>query len=140
MGDKILIDGGITNPLPLNRVSRIKGDLLVAVNVCGHDYAGQTQMQQYIEQRKLENSLLRQLLRKIFPNRHETPYNYYTLINRTASIMIHQNAKLSIRLTPPDILLDIAMKRHGGFDYDKSERLIAIGRRRMKRALDNYES
>ena len=139
MGDKILADGGITNPLPLNRICRTKGDLLVAVNVCGHDYEGQTKMQQHIEQRELENSRMRQLFRKIWPNRHESPYNYYTLINRTASIMIHQTAQLSIRLTPPDILVDIAMKRYGGFDYDKSERLVAIGRQRMRRALNDYE-
>ena len=36
-GDQVLVDGGLVNPLPLNRVKRSKHDLLVAVNVSGHD-------------------------------------------------------------------------------------------------------
>ncbi|HOW31070.1 MAG TPA: patatin-like phospholipase family protein, partial [Bacteroidales bacterium] len=32
-GDSLLVDGGVLNPLPINRVQRIKGDILVAVNV-----------------------------------------------------------------------------------------------------------
>ena len=34
----ILIDGGVTNPIPLNRVERHEGDLLVGIDVSGHDY------------------------------------------------------------------------------------------------------
>ena len=33
MAHHILIDGGIVNPLPLNRVVRAEGDILVSVNV-----------------------------------------------------------------------------------------------------------
>ena len=36
-GHKLLIDGGTLNPLPLNRVKRTKGDLLVAMNISGKD-------------------------------------------------------------------------------------------------------
>lgn len=138
-GSKILIDGGITNPLPLNRVARTKGDLLVAVNVSGHDYLGQSRMKRAVEKRELENSRALRLLKRIMPADVHPEFNIYTLLNRTSSIMIHQNAQLSIRLTPPDILVDISMQRYGGFDYDKSARLARIGRRRMKEAIDGYE-
>ena len=138
-GNKTLIDGGITNPLPLNRVERTKGDLLVAVNVSGHDYLGQTRIKKAAEKHELENSRALRLLKRIMPDDMHPEFNMYTLLNRTASIMIHQNAQLSIRLTPPDILVDISMKRYGGFDYDKSERLVNIGRRRMKESIDRYE-
>jgi NTE family protein len=33
---------------------------------------------------------------------------------------------------------DIQMSRYGGFDYDKSERLIAIGRQKTSLALQRY--
>ena len=75
----------------------------------------------------------------MLPGDIDPDFNYFTLLNRTASIMIHQNAQLSLRLTPPDILLDLPMRRYGGFDYDKSERIIAIGRERMAKVLDQYE-
>lgn len=138
-GNKILIDGGITNPLPLNRVKRSHGDLLVAVNVSGHDYLGQSRMKRLIEKREMEGSRAMRLLKRIMPENVHPEFNIYTLLNRTSSIMIHQNSQLAIRLTPPDILVDISMKRYGGFDYDKSTRLVNIGRKRMKEAIDGYE-
>ncbi len=138
-GGKLLIDGGTTNPLPLNRVRRKPGDLLVGVDVCGHDYKGELIYKNMVERRKENSSAVQKALNKILPEALLSDINYYTLLNRTASIMIHQNAQLQIRLTQPDILLSIQMKRYGGGDYDKSERLVAIGREKMRRTLDDYE-
>ena len=42
----ILIDGGVTNPIPLNRVARHEGDILVGVDVSGHDYKKQSEIQE----------------------------------------------------------------------------------------------
>jgi len=140
IGSKVLIDGGTTNPLPLNRVERKKGDLLVAINVCGHDYEGELKLKRTAERQHIASSRTLQLLNKIMPEAFKLDFNYYTLLNRTASIMIHQNAQLMMRICPPDILLDLPMRRFSGSDYDKSERLIALGRARMKRVLDEYES
>ena len=39
--DRILMDGGLINPIPLNRVERHEGDLLVGVDVSGHNYKAQ---------------------------------------------------------------------------------------------------
>jgi NTE family protein len=39
------------------------------------------------------------------------------------------------QLTNPDILVDIQMSRYGSFDYDKSEKLIAIGRKKTHEAI-----
>jgi len=91
------------------------------------------------ERQRMASSRTLQLLNRIVPRGLKLDFNYFTLLNRTASIMIHQNAQLMLRLCPPDILLDIPMRRFSGSDYDKSERLIAIGRARMKKVLDDYE-
>ena len=37
----VLIDGGVLNPIPLNRVKRQKNDILIGVDVSGHDYKSQ---------------------------------------------------------------------------------------------------
>lgn len=138
-GSRLLIDGGITNPLPLNRVTRRPGDLLVAVDVCGHDYKGELMLKRMAEKYSQNSSAAKRILKRIMPAGFTTDLNMYTLLNRTSSIMIHQNAQLQIRLTPPDILLSIQMRRFGGNDFDKSERLIALGRERMAKVLDDYE-
>ena len=119
----ILIDGGVVNPIPMNRVQRHEGDLLVGVDVSGHDYKAQWEkMQKQAEKQKQDKSLKSKLLDIIIPDNIE--FNYYTLLSRTSSIMIRQNSLLMAQLAKPDIL-----------DYDKSERLINIGRNKTRKIL-----
>ena len=133
----ILIDGGVTNPIPLNRVVRHDGDILVGVDVSGHDYKKQSEIQQELaEKRKHSTSLSQQILNKLIPDNLE--FNYYTMLSRVSSVMIRQNSILMAQLMKPDVLVDIQMSRYGGFDYDKSEKIIAIGRQKTEQALSKY--
>ena len=137
INDMVLVDGGTVNPIPLNRVVRKKGDLLVGVDVSGHDYKGQSQLQHFIEERRRQDkSLSQQILNRLIPDNLD--FNYFTMLSRTSSIMIRQNSKLMTQLTHPDILIDIQLRRYGGFDYDKSEKLIAIGHKYAQRAIEKY--
>ena len=133
----ILIDGGVTNPIPMNRVVRHKGDILVGVDVSGHDYKTQWEKQQeLVERRKRSTSLTQQILNRLIPDNLD--FNYYTMLSRVSSIMIRQNSLLMTQLMKPDILIDIQMSRYGGFDYDKSEKLIAIGRKKTQEAIRKW--
>lgn len=130
----ILIDGGVTNPIPMNRVARHEGDILVGIDVSGHDYEGQWRRQHELaEKRKRSTSLSQQILNRLIPDNLD--FNYYTMLSRVSSLMIRQNSILMAQLMKPDILVDIQMARYGGFDYDKSERLIAIGRQKTQQAI-----
>ena len=134
----ILIDGGVTNPIPLNRVERNKGDILVGIDVSGHDYEAQAELQHEInEKRKRSTSLSQQILNKLLPDNLD--FNYYTMLSRVSSLMIRQNSILMAKLMKPDVLVDIQMARYGGFDYDKSEKLIAIGRQKTQSALLKFQ-
>ena len=135
--DMILIDGGIINPLPLNRVKRQNGDMLVGVDVSGHDYKAQwDELQRLTAIQKSEKSLKTKILDMLIPDNIE--FNYYTVLSRASSLMIRQNSILMARLMNPDILIDIQMNRYGTFDFDKSERLIAIGRQKASQAIDKF--
>lgn len=137
--DMILIDGGVVNPIPLNRVKRHPGDLLVGVDVSGHDYKMQWEKQhRQAEIQKHDKSLKAKLLDMITPDNID--FNYYTLLSRTSSIMIRQNSLLMAQLTKPDLLIDIQMSRYGSFDYDKSEQLITIGHNKARKALETLEA
>ena len=135
--DMILIDGGIINPLPLNRVKRQAGDILVGVDVSGHDYKAQwDELQRLTAIQKHDKSLKSKILDMLIPDNIE--FNYYTVLSRASSLMIRQNSILMAKLTNPDILVDIQMNRYGTFDFDKSEKLIAIGRQKTFQAIDKY--
>jgi len=58
------------------------------------------------------------------------------MLSRASSLMIRQNSILMTQLMKPDVLVDIQMSRYGGFDYDKSEKLIAIGRKKTQQVLE----
>ena len=134
----ILIDGGVINPIPLNRVKRLSGDILVGVDVSGHDYKAQSELHDELqERRKSRRSLAAQVIDKLIPDNLD--FNYYTMLSRTSSLMIRQNSILMAKLMKPDILIDIQMNRYGGFDYDKSEKLVAIGRLKTSLAISKYE-
>ena len=134
----ILIDGGVINPIPLNRVKRQSGDILVGVDVSGHDYKSQwEEMRRLTEWQKNDKSLKAKILDKLIPDNIE--FNYYTMLSRSSSLMIRQNSILMAKLMKPDVLVDIQMSRYGGFDYDKSEKIIAIGHQKTSLALNKYD-
>ena len=96
-------------------------------------------MQRFIEQRrKKDKSLSQQILNRLLPDNLD--FNYYTLLSRTSSIMIRQNSKLMVQLTHPDMLIDIQLNRYGGFDYDKSEKLIAFGHHYAQKAIEKLQN
>ena len=132
--DMILIDGGVINPIPLNRVKRNAGDILVGVDVSGHDYKSQwDEMHRLTGWQKNDKSLKAKILDKLIPDNIE--FNYYTVLSRTSSLMIRQNSILMAKLMKPEMLIDIQMNRYGTFDFDKSEKLIAIGRQKTAQAI-----
>ena len=135
----VLIDGGVLNPIPLNRVKRQKGDILVGVDVNGHDYKSQwEEMHRLTEKQKQDTSLKTKILDMLIPD--DIEFNYYTVLTRASSLMIRQNSILMTKLMKPDIFVDIQMNRYGIFDFDKSEKLVAIGRQKASLAVNRYES
>lgn len=126
---RIMIDGGVMNPIPLNRVERHEGDLLVGVDVSGHDYDTQRRAQLALVSRRKKS---RNPIKRMIPDNN---VNYVSLLTRASSLMIRQNSKLMIELTHPDILIDIQMSRYTGTDYDKSEQIIGIGRSKTHQTL-----
>ena len=138
INDMILIDGGIINPLPLNRVKRQPGDILVGIDVSGHDYKAQwDEMHRLTEMQKCDKSLKTNILDMLIPDNLE--FNYYTVLSRASSLMIRQNSILMAQLMKPDMLIDVQMNRYGTFDFDKSEKLIAIGRQKATTAIGKFE-
>jgi NTE family protein len=137
--DMVLVDGGVLNPIPLNRVKRQTGDILVGIDVSGRDYKEQWERMHGLTQRqKSDNSLKTKILDMLIPDNIE--FNYYTVLARSSSLMIHQNSLLMEMLTKPDMVVDIQIGNYGTFDFDKSEELIDIGRQMTSQAISKYES
>jgi len=127
----ILIDGDVTNPIPLNQVVRHDGDILVGVDVSGEDYAARWKAKTELSKRRI--SFSQKIINKLLPESME--FNNYTMLTRASSLMIRLNSILMAQLMHPDVLVDIQMNNYGSFDYDKSEKIIAVGRKKTQQAL-----
>ncbi len=134
-GERLLMDGGMSNPLPLNRVARTDGDILACVNVSGA----------YImkpEEEKLP-SWLETVIEKyagkaLKPT--EKQMSAVTILDRCSDVMIQQHSELMKQFCPPDICVDIAMNQFGSFEYDHAEEIIRFGYEKMMAQIDEYES
>ncbi len=141
----LLVDGGISNPLPLNRVKRTPGDLLVAINASApFDESYERRRMKALNQKSAQNGLLnlRESLGFGASNdaEHSDRSNYVSLIADSIHTLIQQHSNLQMKLTPPDVLVSIPINRFVGFSYDKPRKIIHYGRRLMKKALDDYEA
>lgn len=71
----------------------------------------------------------------------EAADNYYSLLSRTFNIMNHTIASLELKLTPPDVLVEMSMDSYGAVsDYAKAREISEKGRELMASALDAYEA
>ena len=159
IGERLLIDGGILNPLPLHVVERTEGDILVAADISGKDsmpveetyepidVEGKLQdlRQSGIPVPKAVENQLRNLGKRvdtILENRAKDlgrKVSFVSLLDRMSDIQIQQSTLLSLRLTPPDVHSVMRQYAYNTFDFDKAEQIIADGKRLMNEALDRYE-
>lgn len=160
MGDRLLIDGGILNPLPLHIVERTAGDILVAADISGKDrmpIAMQMPDPINVEGRLEELSArgisvpkswedqLRQLGKRVDDIRRRRAsdigrkFSFVSMLDRMSDMQIQQNTMLSLRLTPPDVHAVMRQYAYNTFDFDKAEEIIAEGKRIMHEALEKYE-
>lgn len=159
IGQQLLIDGGILNPLPLHVVERTPGDILVAADISGKD---SLPIEAVYEPIDVEGKLaevkksgipvpksweqqLRLLGKKvdhILEQRSKDlgrKVSFVSLLDRMSDIQIQQNTLLSLQLTPPDVHSVMRQYAYNTFDFDKAEQIIADGKKLMSEALDKYE-
>ena len=160
IGKRLLIDGGILNPLPLHVVERTPGDILVAADISGKDSMPTEPIPEPIDVDgrlaeltkkgipvpKSWEEQLRQLGKRVDEIRANRAkdlgrnVNFFGLLDRMSDIQIQQNTLLSLRLTPPDVHSVMRQYAYNTFDFDKAEQIIADGKRLMSEALDKYEN
>ena len=159
IGEKLLIDGGILNPLPLHVVDRTEGDILVAMDISGKDAMPVNTDYEPIDVEgrltdlkargipvpKSVEHQLRQLGKRvdgILERRAQDlgrSVSFTSMLDRMSDMQIQQNTLLALRLTPPDIHCVMRQYAYNTFDFDKAEQIIADGKRLMTEALIRYE-
>ena len=140
----LLVDGGVLNPIQVNRVNRSENDILVAVNL----YANIPYSKEKIQTKKqlkiqsvYDNNIkiFKQKLNEIIPKSNKSKLGYFKLINATTSAMIHQISEMTLNISKPDILVNISKHSASTFDFYKAEQLIETGRLAAKESIEKYK-
>ena len=155
---RLLVDGGILNPLPLKQIQRTEGDILVAMNISGkdgltieHKSSDLVRIAQSLQQRhlpyvpkavqQLSDNVTHRLTAIDRAKRIslQGTVNYVSMLDRMSDMQIQQNTLLALALTPPDVLATMPQYAFNTFDFDKADAIIAMGHQLMMEALDQYE-
>lgn len=132
----VLIDGGIVNPLPLDRVKRHEGDLLVAINV-----NAPLEPQYDLMRRKARERLKKagsSLWKKFISQPANVDSNYYSLLSTTFSLMIQKNCERTLQLIHPDMSVNLPINCFGEFDYDRAARIVRTGKKATEEAIRRF--
>lgn len=142
LDNMVLIDGGTTNHLPLNRVKRREGDILVAVDVSANIPVTEEYpkvIESNLEEHEL--SLLNQIRRfKIIKSpKKEGDYGYIDLLKESVTIMFQKIAEQSVEMYKPDILIQMPIDSYNVLEFYEAAMIIKAGAKAAKRSLDKYE-
>lgn len=152
---RTLVDGGMVNTFPLNRVQRTPGDILVGFNVNEIDAA---EIQGFLDSRaalvegkdgmpllsRIQTDL--QAFRLNADGRSErlpvgADDNFASILQRSFGIMNGTIARMGIDACPPDVLASLPFDSyHGVYGYTHAPEIVERGRALMAEALDQYEA
>lgn len=145
--DVELVDGGVMNPLPLSLVDKNKDEIVLAVDLNAFGEYKPKDKPDKERQKELEKEASKWLkaINDVFsdffsngdkPKKH----NYFELINMSFTLMQNKLTEVIISENKPDILIEIPKKAASTFEFFRAEELIAYGREKTEKALDEYES
>lgn len=139
---KSYIDGGVTNPIPIDHVQRSPGDLLVVSNV-----NAMIPYKKSVEDMKKEAAAEQAYLQKIqsflvgwnrlLPGSQEAEkkLGFFDLLNESIDLMQDRLTSLLLEKHRPDILVNISRDVCGTFGFYKARELIRIGYERCSEEM-----
>lgn len=146
---RVLVDGGIINPLPLNRVVRRPGDWLVGVNLYGFAEMSKEKGLRRVKEKNILRSIQHKfvslrdwksnLMNAIFSDEKKS-YGYMSTLRIIIDVMDQQIASQAIALYKPDLTIPIPITASGVFDFQKAEMLIELGQKIAEQYIDDFES
>jgi NTE family protein len=133
------VDGGLVNPIPINRVKRTGGDLLAVVNVNSDiphvriETSGEEENRPKGYLRRIRN--LNAHAGRHIPKNRKDDIGILNLNYRSISIMLNQIASLTLMNYHVDIMVQVSKESYGTYDFYKAGEIIREGERATSLAL-----
>ncbi|MCC6932953.1 MAG: hypothetical protein IT292_06835 [Deltaproteobacteria bacterium] len=149
--DKILVDGGVLNPVPTTLAKELGADYVIAVDLFADRDFGTSTENLMTEQSEtggssLLNSLssMPEILAKLAKNtssklQKDIPINILGVIENTLAISQQALTERAMNIYPPALIVQPKVGKIGLLDFHKAEQGITIGYQAMKELLPNLE-
>jgi NTE family protein len=141
-GDSLYVDGGVTNPVPADRVKRTKGDILVVSNV--------NAFKQYVSplkkpEKKVSNQYTKRLeemmnqISKVIPGASSAKkkLGFFDLLNDSLDLLQDRLTSELLKQYKPELRVDVSRDACSTFEFYKAKEIIQAGRQAFEEALKN---
>ena len=135
-GKRVLVDGGLLNPVPIAPTMSDNTDLTIAVNVGGEPDDNQ-QIEKcsatIVEDEKGAQRWFRNLIMEIHERLNlgrfdrDEEMGFYEVMSRSVEIMQHTIAKMKMAAYSPDIVIEFSRDIASGYEFYRAKELIKIG-------------
>lgn len=116
---RLLIDGGLKNPIPVSTCHDLGADIVIAVDVTG-DYAGQAANAGIVPGEDFKGGIVE-------------------IVTTTMAMVMRQVAQARLATNPPDVLIVPKIGHVRPFAFGRGEELIAAGRDAANAAIGDIE-
>lgn len=156
---KILIDGGVSNPIPIDVVKRMGADRIMAINLHpnAHRHVKPNKHKKRISHRRRINPVMGERLltsrfnadswtnfaghmfgQKEAPRKSKKkPSAMPSIIDvfvQSTEIMEYQNTCLMLQYITPDVLVEPDVREINGLDFDKGKEVLAIAEKDLEKS------
>ncbi len=152
---KWLVDGGMTNPVPVSSCRALGADIIIAVNPNAGLLKHRLDDRRKVEAGKAagHKSILDQMLglvperlrnetKSLAPNlfsKDSLPLGYIDVLSSSIEIMTDQIRRNRMAAEPPHLILDPDLPAYGTLEFNRAPEAIAEGHRIVQRALPALE-
>lgn len=164
LGERILIDGGVLNPLPIEPLMPRTTPLVVAVNINAHaeghvryreveledDHEEHTDEEARDYTTRMVNTVkgwlnMSKAEQEASKNQEadknqETTLNYLGMLNKTYDFMQDKMCEQNIEIYKPDIVVNIPRHVGSTLEFYRAQEMVDEGRNACKKALEQWRS
>ncbi|MCH9813533.1 MAG: patatin-like phospholipase family protein [Epsilonproteobacteria bacterium] len=136
LGNQLLVDGGVLNPLPTVPVLADRTDLTIAVNLNGEKVA-----KEKLKKKQKKSSFEQKLTKFLEDNRlikKERDINYFTIVSQTIETAQNLITRYELAAHQPDLIIEIPKNLCDTYDFDEAKTTIAYGREIAQKRINAY--
>ena len=152
-GNKLLVDGGVLNPLPIDLVNKEKEGIVVAVDLNGPAEDG-LKIAEARKKEMEEKSDIQKWLERMLPDsvknytkkmekeekEEEDEFSLMGLMETTFTFTQDRLTSLMIEMHKPEILISVPRNTAATFEFHRSKEIYNLGIARCQKVLDDFES